>query len=141
MMKTEFIFKAIYLNRLLWRVVVIGTILSLFIFIGLDIDISFRYFLSMLIVFTGLLIVFYRNRHDLHKLSIEEDTVELIYFNKVFFKKTPSSHTLASLNTKLNTDAIEFSENSKIIGLARKGAIDPAEWEELISRLNLTDNP
>lgn len=140
-MKTEYIFKAIYLNRLLWRLIVIGTILSLFIFIGLDIDISFRYFLSMLIVCAGFLIVFYRNRHDLQKLSIEEDKVELIFFNKVFFKKPPSSFTIERKNIKLNIDTIEFSENSRIIGLARKGAIDPDEWEELIFRLNLTENP
>lgn len=139
-MRTEYFFKAIYLNKMLWRLVIIGVIISLTIFIGLDIDISFRYFLSMLIVFIGLLIVFYRNKNELQKLNIGDDKFEIIYFNKVFFKKKPYYQTAQMLNTKLNNDVIEFSVNNKIIGLVRKASIDSGGWEELKSSLNLTEN-
>ena len=71
------------------RLIVIGVIVSIILFVGLEIELSYRYFLSMLIVFIGLLIVFYKNKYELEKIKLQGEQIELAFFNKVFFKRKP----------------------------------------------------
>ena len=130
-------FKARYLNKILWRVIFIGLIISLIIFLGLKIDITYRYFLSILVIFFEILIAFYLNKNELEQLIIKEEELKLTFFNKVFFRKKPSDHLKQDLNFKLNKDIIELYEKNKLIGKIRRTSLDETNWEKLKSYFEL----
>ena len=52
-------FNTKFLTKAIWVLISIGVFLSIVIFLSLEIDIAFRYMFSMLIVFVGILIVFF----------------------------------------------------------------------------------
>lgn len=132
-MRVTFKFKAKYLNKIIWIMVLFGLIISLAIFFGLRMDLSYKYFLSMIIIFIGILVVFYLNRNELDQLSINEEELELIYFNKVFFKRTPSTYLRQNL-TFVKTDKllVLYKGNTKI-GIVRKVSTDNQNWDKLLS--------
>jgi hypothetical protein len=132
-MKTTYKFKAKYLNKILWRLVIIGLAISLLIFIGLDIDLIYRYFISMMIIFVGILIVFYLNKNEIEQLNIEDEKLELIYFNKVFFKSKPSNYLKLELNIKSNDDIIELYKDNKLISNIRNESTVNDDWDKLKS--------
>lgn len=132
-MRVTFKFKATYLNKILWIMVLIGLIISLAIFLGLRMDLSYRYFLSMIIIFIGILIVFYLNRNELDQLSINEEELELIYFNKVFFRRNPSTYLRRDLTFVKTDKLLVLYKDNKTIGTIRKVSTDNQNWDKLLS--------
>jgi hypothetical protein len=63
-------FKPALLNKGFLYLIVAGVIISLIIFITLSVDIAFRYMLSTLIVFAGLLFLFFVNRNEPERIEI-----------------------------------------------------------------------
>jgi hypothetical protein len=131
-MNREYKFKPVILTKLFWRLAVIGIITSLVIFTTFNIDIAFRYMFSMLIIFAGLLFVFYINRNEPEYINIEKDTIKITYFNKAFFKRKPGSFSIEELSNKSNNDEIiSLNKDSLMIVNLRKESLESIKWEEL----------
>ena len=71
-------------SKRVFEIGVLVWLMRLMFFLCLDIDISYRYFFSMLVILIGLLIVFYSNRNDLEQLNIKEEKIELVYLTTCF---------------------------------------------------------
>ncbi|ASB48637.1 hypothetical protein [Alkalitalea saponilacus] len=124
-------FRAVYLNGLFIRMFIVSIVLSLFMFTALDIDYSFIYLFSMIIVFIGVLSVFYLNRKDVEFIEIKDSTVEIHYFNKSFFKKDSLIVLKESLYIRRDENIITLLKDDNIIGLIRKNSLISNSWEEI----------
>lgn len=130
-------FKASYLQKLIWGLIIIGVVFSLVVFLGFDVDIFYGYFLSVMVVFIGVLLVFYFNRYDVEELRLNEENVDLVFFNKVFFKKESKSYKKQDLNTKKSDSLIELNHKNSLVARIRKDSVkDQKEWEEISSYLS-----
>ena len=122
-------FEAIYLKKAFWWLFSIGFVISIFIFLGFKIDLSYRYSLSVFIVFLGIIVVFYLNRNELEELSIMGDEIKLSYFNKVFFKRKSARYTKHNIDIKkVDNDIIEILNNGERIGVIRKRSMNSEDW-------------
>lgn len=131
-METTIVFKATYLKKILWILVFIGIATSTLIFIAFKVDLSYRYFLSMLIIFLGLLIVFYLNRNEPEKLDIEGDRIKISFFNKVFFKREPFIYSRNNLTFKDHDEnIIELFKDNQLIGIIRRSSLSEEDWEKV----------
>jgi cytochrome c biogenesis protein CcdA len=132
-MRETFKFKATYLNKIIWTMVLIGLIITLAIFLGLRMDLICRYFISMIIILMGILIVFYLNRNELDQLNINEEELELIYFNRVFWKRPPSTYLRRNLTFVKTDELFVLYVDNKTIGTVRKVSTDNQSWDKLLS--------
>lgn len=132
-MKAVFKFNANYLNRNIWILVIIGLIISLLFFLWVNIDVSYRYFWSMLLVFIGILIVFYLNRNELEQLNIKDEKIELFFFNKTFFKRKMLIYVKQELSIELKNNTIKLSKDNRITGKIRKDSTNENDWNEIVS--------
>lgn len=130
-MKTTIIFKATYLKKILWTLVFIGIVSSALIFVAFKFDLSYQYFLSMLIIFLGLLIGFYLNRNEPEKLDIEEDRIKISFLNKVFFKKEPCIYLRDNLISKEYDDIIELFKDNQLIAIVRRSSLSKKDWAKI----------
>ena len=134
-MKDTFKLKPVYLERLIWRLVIVGAIISLLVFLALNIDLSFKLSLSMLIVFIGVLIVFYLNKYEPEIITVEDKNFEFSYFNKVFFKRRKCVYAKNEIEVKIGDNIILVSVNGRLIGRIRKKSMEPEDWGQIISHL------
>ena len=127
-------FKASYLNLSLKRLFTIGVLVSISLFVGLDIDLGFRYFLSMLFVFIGLLIVFYLNKNDPETIKFHGDKFEVTFFNKFFFKRSSCVYKRQETESRIKGKTIELFMGEKIVAIIRNSATTSNEdWIKLKS--------
>lgn len=128
----EFKFKPIFLNKGFLYLIVTGIIVSLIIFITLSIDITFRYMFSMLIVFAGLLVVFFTNRNEPEKIEIKDNNIHITFFNKVFFKRKPIDVSIQELESNLiENGIIQLTIQGRLIAIARRDALITNDWKGL----------
>ena len=132
-MNKEIKCKAIFLTRAFKRLIIISLVVSVLLFLGLNIDLSYRYFLSMLFVFTGLLVVFYQNRYELEKLKIQDENIELSFFNKVFFKRKPIQCKKQGIEVQIQEDIITLYKAKQIIAKVRNSSVNKDDWNKLES--------
>lgn len=133
-------FNSIFLNQNFKWLVVIGSVMCVILFFFLKIDLSYCYFLCILIIFTGLLIVFYKNKNEPEKINIEGEKIELSFFNKVFFKRDICVFQKKYLKSQINEDVIELFEEDLIVAKIRKISLRGEDWEILKEYLTL-DRP
>lgn len=128
----EIKFRPAFLNKGLIYLIVTGVIISLIIFITLRIDITFRYMISALIVFAGLLIVFFFNRNEPEKIVFKDSKIFITFFNKSFFKRKPVDFSIQELESKISENGVIYLTNrGKIIAIVRKDALMENDWKEL----------
>lgn len=137
-MNTTIIFKPVLLNKHLKWLVIIGLVICVVLFLFLKIDLSYRYFLCMLIIFMGLLIVFYNNKNEPEKIIIEGDRIEFSFFNKVFFKKEDCVFKKQNLRSQVKESVIELFDEDRIVSNIRKISLSSENWETL--KVYLTKN-
>ena len=136
MTKREINFNPILLKKLIYIMLLIDLILSIAIFFSLNIDLAYEYFISMLLVFFSLLVVFYLNRLELDKI-IFNNKVTIRYVNKFFFKRKP--HELKKENLKVyevNDSKLKIIINYKVIGFLRKKSLSKNDWDFLKDKLS-----
>jgi len=125
-------FKPAFLNKGFLYLIVIGVIISLIIFITLSIDIAFRYMLSTLIVFAGLLFLFFVNRNEPEKIEIKDNKIYITFFNRSFFKRKPIDFSIQELESKISEDGIiHLTNKGKLIAIVRKDALMENDWEKI----------
>lgn len=130
-LKKIFNFQQFYLKKSINLLVIIGLILSISIFLLFKIDIVYKYFLSMVIVFLGVLIVFYLNKYHLEKLIINAK-LHFIYSNKFFFKKKDKEIGINEVEVdKKNNAKLTISSKGKIVAIVRRNSLNDIEWREI----------
>lgn len=130
--------KASYLTKCIWWLIIIGVLLSSIIFLTLNIDLEYRYFLSMIFVFIGILIVFYLNRFEIEKIQFSKEKITLTFYNKFFFKKEPESYSKQEVKVKNKDSVLILYFNNNKIGIVRKDSLNSSDWQafkEAISTL------
>jgi type IV secretory pathway VirB3-like protein len=130
-------FKAFFLKKALIWLAVIGVPLSFFIFLLIKIGFIYLYFLSMFIVFVGLLIVFYLNKYDLESIKIQGEHIEFKFFNKAFFKRKPYECRKQAITSRLKEDIIELHKDKKMIVKIRSSAASEKDWVRLKTYFDL----
>ena len=131
-MKTIIKLKPFFLTKALWYLVFIGCAICFLFFIFIKIDISFLYFLSMLVIFSGLLIVFYMNRNEPEKIKIEGEKVEFTFFNKVFFKRKICVCQKQELESFQGKDGvIKLYKEKHLVSKIRSSALSNEDWEKV----------
>ncbi|NOX85095.1 MAG: hypothetical protein GXO86_03870 [Chlorobi bacterium] len=132
-------FKPTFLNKGFLYLIVIGVIISLIIFITLRIDITFRYMLSTLIVFVGLLFLFFVNRNEPEKIEIKDKKIYITFFNRSFFKRKPIEFSIHELESKISEDGIiHLTNKGKLIAIVRKDALIDNDWKKIKELLALS---
>ena len=86
----------------------------------------------MMIVFTGILSVFYQNRYDIQELNVNEGELEFSYFNRTFFKKGKVKKSNVNIKIDIKDDEVTFSDVNEVIGIIRKCSTDEGKWNELM---------
>ncbi len=122
-------FKASYLNKSILWLIVIGILMSLMLFLTLNLATEYTYFLSMLFVSVGTLIVFYLNRNEPEQVQLDHEKIALVYFNKFFFKKPEANYTISELKSSVVNDRIVLSKNNLVVAIIRKASLVLADWE------------
>jgi hypothetical protein len=132
-MNDEIKCKASHLNRAFKKLIIISVILCTLIFLEFNMDLSFRYLLSVIFVFTGLLIVFFLNKYEIEKINLQDEIIELTYFNKIFFKKKPYSCKKQDVKTKMHKNIIVLYKANHIIGRIHNNSVCNEDWIKLKS--------
>lgn len=130
-------FNSIFLIQNFKWLVIIGSVMCAVLFFFLKIDLSYCYFLCMLIIFTGLLIVFYKNKNEPEKINIEGERIEFSFFNKVFFKRKDCIFQKQYLRSQVKEDVIELFEEDLIVAKIRKISLRSEDWRTLKEYLTL----
>lgn len=131
-MGKKFVFTAKYLSNLLIKMIIPCVIISLILFLTLEIKFSYKYLISMMIVFAGILSVFYQNRYDVQEFNVNEGELEFSYFNKTFFKKEKVKKSNVNIKIDVKNDEVTFSDINEVIGIIRKCSTDEEKWNELV---------
>lgn len=135
----EIKFKPAFLNKGLLYLIVTGVIISLIIFITLSIDITFRYMFSSLIVFAGLLVVFFANRNEPDKIEIKDNKIHITFLNKSFFKRKPIYFFIQELESKISENGIiHLTNKGKLIAIVRRDSLTTNDWKNLKELLTST---
>ena len=121
-------FKGSYFNKCMIWLISIGVLISAVVFLTLNIVIEYKYFLSIFVVFIGIMIVFYLNRFEPDSIKISNEKIEISYFNKSFFKRKPGSYAISELKVSNKNDMLILSNNAETIGILRKDALDQENW-------------
>lgn len=124
-------FKPSFLTKGIWLSIVICGCLSLMIFLRLNIELEYRYLLSMIIVFIGILIVFYINRFEPSHIQIDNETICIDYFNKAFFKRKAVTFSKDKLSVSSRVDRIKVYTEDTLQAIIRKECLDLKDWEAL----------
>lgn len=130
-MKEEFKCKGFFLKQALKKLVIISVVVSVLLFLGLNIDLSYRYFLSMFFVFIGLLVVFYYNRHTPEIIKLQGEKIELTFFNKVFFKKPICVFNKQEIESRIQGENIEIFKSGSLSVRIRRNELNTEEWNKL----------
>ena len=125
------IFKSYYLTKSLYWLCGIGAFLSTLIFLKVELPVGDKFEISVLLVSIGAIFVIYLNRHEPHYIKLDADEFNVVYLNKLIFKK-PSAVYLRS-NIKCvseNGNLILFSELGKQ-AIIREKDLEKRDWETL----------
>ncbi len=123
--------RAVMLARYFKLLVVIGVILSMAIFLFLNINLSYRYLIAMVLVLGGLLISFYLNQNELEMIKIEGIRISFIFINKVFFKKKTCNYQRDELQQKYCEESIDIYRQHQFIAKIRKTALEQEDWIQI----------
>ncbi len=129
MIENEIRLKAVFLTKALWLLVIVGVITSIIIYIFLEMNFTFQYLLSMLVVFSGILVVFFINRNEPEKIEIKKGKIKIVFFNKVFFKQRPISYSKIELNQISDNNIIKLFKDDVLVVNIRKEAVRIKDWE------------
>ena len=77
-------FKGVYFNKCMIWLIFICILISIITFLTLNIAIEYKYLLNMTVVFIGIMTIFYLNRFELECVKINNEKIEIIFFNKFF---------------------------------------------------------
>jgi hypothetical protein len=135
-MKEIINFRPSYLTKGIWLLIIIGGCSSLSIFLILDVEMSYRYLLSMIIIFIGILILFYVNRFEPELLSIDDETIHIDYFNKSLFKRKRTTILLNKITVSSEDAIIKIFNDKTLEAVIRKNAVEVEKWEIINRRLN-----
>ena len=106
---------SLYLSNLMKKLLYGGVLISVLIFFGLDIDISYRYFISVLLVFVGLLYVFYLNKNFPEYIDIQDDQLKIAFSNKMFFKKGVQEYKKEDISLKEEEDLLLIYNKNELV--------------------------
>jgi hypothetical protein len=139
-MEKKFVFTAKYLGNLLVKMIIPCSIISLILFLSLEMKFSYKYFISMTIVFVGIVIVFHKNKHDVHEFIFNDDELEFSYFNKIFFRKEKMKIRQANLEIDIKVDQVILREFNEVVGIIRRCTTDENNWNEIVHALTTRAN-
>lgn len=128
-------FKPSFLNKGILWLTLIGVPVSTVLFLTLKIATEYIFFICMMFVSVGVLLIFYFNRFDVFQIIIDDHTIKLFYFNRSFFKTPTKSYTKNEIEISTNNDSIILSKEGTKVGIIRKSAVEAAAWGDLINRL------
>jgi hypothetical protein len=124
-------FKASFLNKCILWLILIGVFVIGILFLTLNIAPEYIYFLSMLFIFSGILIVFYLNRFEPTQIQLVSGHLTVSFFNKFFFKKKEANYSKSELKASIKNDIITLSKNNLTVIIIRKASLDLKYWEYL----------
>ncbi len=130
-----FKFKATFLNGLILKMIALSLIISVLMFAVLNIDYSLVFFFSMLIVFCGVLLVFYLNRYDVEIIKITDKNIDIEYFNKSFFKQKRLLISRNDIDIEEKDNGILLLKDLATIGVIREKSLIAEDWDEFIHAL------
>lgn len=124
-------FNTKFLKKGLLYLAVFGIILSATFFLTLPFSESSIYFLCSIFIFAALMYVFYRNRFEILTLKAVNDTVELSFINKSFFKRKDMKLSLPDINASKEGAIIHLANNGQQFAVIRQSSVTTEEWEQL----------
>jgi hypothetical protein len=130
------LFKGYYFNKCLIWLYSIGILISAVIFLVFNFAIEYRYFICMIFIFTGIMIVFYLNRFEPASIKFSNEKIEVSYFNKFFFKKNQGIYSKDEIKILNKEDIFTLSNNTGIVAIIRKKALDAEDWGTFKKYLN-----
>ena len=76
-----------------------------------------------------MLTVFYLNRFEPEYIRVENENVEIAYFNKVFFKRKNENLIKSDLTIYQRHDFIEIICNDTLKAVIRQKSLEPECWK------------
>jgi len=127
--------KGVLLNRMIVLMMVSIGLLSLVLFLIFPIVKGYLYFLSMVLMFSSMMYVFYLNRFELLVIGIELDEVYLIFVNNSIFKRKDIKVRIDQIKLKQEEDKLIFLIDGQQQAIVRKKAVHTSDWEKLLNIL------
>jgi len=93
------------------------------------------YFLSALVCFISILVLFYKIRYYPHTLVILDDSINIEYLNKSFFRQKPFSGNIVDIDIEKEKNRIILSKQNQTIAVISRGSVSKEDGEFLFSVL------
>ncbi|MDQ0110546.1 hypothetical protein J2T02_005699 [Chitinophaga terrae (ex Kim and Jung 2007)] len=120
-------FKAFFLTRMMTRLFVVSGILVCLFFLLSDLHMSYKYFLSMVAVFCGMLYMFYLNRNELSLMKTEEGEVKFSFVNNSFFRRKDVTLPKKEIRCVQEAKMIKLFIGEKLFAIIRQESVEAEE--------------
>lgn len=130
-MKEIIRFNAKHLSKLLTRMIIVGLTITLALVYVVDIELSYVYMLSSLIIFICVLYVFYLNKNDPEFIEICDNELRVSYINKTFFKRDSIVLQKNEINVEKNDDFVNVLQEEEVILVIRKNSLSSSDYNKL----------
>jgi hypothetical protein len=110
-------------------------LLALILFLIFPVLKGYLYFLSMVLMFSSLIYIFYLNRFELLVIGIEHDEVHLSFVNNSVFKRRDIKVRKEQVKLKQEEKKLIFLIDGQQQAIVRKEAVNASDWEKLLNIL------
>lgn len=129
--------KGVLLNRMIVLMMVSVGLLALVLFLIFPVLKGYLYFLSMVLMFSSLIYIFYLNRFELLVIGIERDEVHLSFVNNSVFKRKDIKVRKEQVQLKQEEKKLIFLIDGEQQAIVRKEAVNASDWEKLLNVLTI----
>jgi len=112
-------------------------LLALVLFLIFPVLKGYLYFLSMVLMFSSLIYIFYLNRFELLVIGIERDEVHLSFVNNSVFKRKDIKVRKEQVQLKQEEKKLIFLIDGEQQAIVRKEAVNASDWEKLLNVLTI----
>lgn len=124
-------FRVYFLRKAFVWLAIISIPLCVCLFLWMRIDFIYSYTLSMLFVFTGLVWIFYYNRHTPEVIKLKGDEFEITFFNKLIFKKQQCTCEKQEIEPCIKGENLEIYKDKTLLVKMHRNTVDDEEWDKL----------
>jgi len=89
----------------------------------------------MVLVFSSLIYIFYKNRFELLVININADNIHLTFINNSFYKRKDINVERERIKLKQDGDILSFWIDGQQQAIVREKAVSKSDWDKLLNAL------
>jgi len=131
--------KAVLLDRMVITMAVSIGLFALLLFLAFPAIRGYLYFISMVLVFSSVMYIFYLNRFELLVIGIDGDEIQLNFVNNSVYKRKDMNLKSEQVVLKKDGEDLIFWIDGRQEAIVRKKAVKEADWDKLLNAFPAVD--